>query len=206
MPKPPLIENPSLRNTVVACVMLVLLIGSLGGAYVLVQVRRVHWQNVPTRDVSLGLNLHAEVPDTWQPDPSSLSRARFDHEIVLRDVDQPHRHLRVIALKLNGMSSVQFLQQCIASFAPDAPLRQPQPAQGLPSDFAGLVVDSEYPVSGNAIVELHIVLVQSRDPRVVWVLWFEDVSPNEQGWAQRFEENRRTLYRMLGSLYLDDQG
>src|SRR5690606_14642120 len=98
MPPPPLLQHPYQQRQLVAVLMGVLLLASLGAAYVFGGARLTRLE-VARQTVPVG-RLARDVPDTWSRDAEAEAAMGVAGARVYRNPDRSHHVLRLLPFTL----------------------------------------------------------------------------------------------------------
>lgn len=202
MPAPPLVESPRRQRQLVAVLMFIVFMGSVGAAYLFSEARfdqqRIHFR---TEQVD---RLQLQVPDHWQTDPQDQQAIGVAGGRVFRNPDRPHQRLRILPVELeqprppadmlNHATLALLSEQEVRTFQPLG-VQVPSPGSSLQvADVTGV----SQPDPNRNEVRVHLIAVMTVDGRTHWIVHLVD-QPRANEAPGRVLQHNAILFRHIES-------
>ncbi|MFA9477036.1 hypothetical protein ACERK3_01890 [Phycisphaerales bacterium AB-hyl4] len=178
MPASPLVESPRRQRQLVAVLMFLVFMGSIGAAYLFSEAR-IGQQQVRFRTEQID-RLRFQVPEHWQTDEQAQQALGIAGARVLRNPDRPHQMLRILPIELEtpqapenmlNYATVALLgEQEIQTFQ-SLYVQVPSPGSALQvADRTGI----SRPDPSRPEVRVHLIAAMTVDQRTHWIMHLVD--------------------------------
>ncbi|MEX0745763.1 MAG: hypothetical protein WD118_09180 [Phycisphaeraceae bacterium] len=196
MPPRPLIESPRQQRQLVTLLMAVVLLASLGIAYLFGAARIGEFQTVQIESLRL------EVPDGWHRDAEAEEALEAAGVQVYRNPDRPHQRLRVLPVRATTPTSpAMVLGEMHRQLLSAVELRTFQqqavqvPSPGTAVQVADIIGFSQLGPAPQD-VRVHLIAAMSQDGLHHWVLHLADRPGANEPPGRVLEQNAYLLRRM----------